>query len=291
MFPDIYEGNIFRPPSEAYSLILQATIGCSWDRCSFCTAFKGKQFRIKSFEEIEKDVSKIRPLVRGVQKIFLADANALCMPAEDLVRILKFLYASFSSLERVSIYGGPIDIKKKTVEELIRLREAGLDLVYFGLESGSDEVLKKVKKGATSKTMVECAEKIRTAGLKLSSIFILGLGGRELSAVHARETARVLSAQEPDYAAALTLMVNPGSDIEKDVREGHLTLLSPEEALRELRTIVEGLELENTLFRTNHASNYAGIGGKLPGDKGRILEQIDIALKQGCFKDEAFRRL
>ena len=291
MFPDIYEGNLFRPPSEAYSLILQATIGCSWDRCTFCTAFKGKHFRIKSFEEIARDVEKVLPQFGRTRRIFLADANALCMPTDELEKVIEHLYASFPALERVAIYGGPRDIAEKSVEELTRLREAGLKLVYFGLESGSDQVLRKVRKGALSETMIECAHKLKAAGLKLSSIFILGLGGEELSEVHAQETARVISAQDPDFAAGLTLMVEPGSGIEEEVREGRLTLLNPEQVLQELRVIVEGLELTNTMFRTNHASNYAGLGGTLPRDKLRILEAIDAALAQGNFKAERFRRL
>ena len=220
MLLDIYEGAVFRPPSEAYSLILQATIGCSWNRCTFCVAFNGKEFRIKSLDEIKKDVEKVLPYYRDIQRIFLADGNALAMPTDELEAVLRYLYSKFHIMERVSIYGGPQDIKKKSVEELKRLKKAGLDLVYFGLESGSDEVLRLVKKGATSEDMIEAAGKVKESGLKLSTIFILGLGGKELTDVHAVETARVISAQDPEYAAGLTLMVEPNSAIRKDVEAG-----------------------------------------------------------------------
>jgi radical SAM superfamily enzyme YgiQ (UPF0313 family) len=213
------------------------------------------------------------------------------MPTDRLLSILAMLYDKFPRLERVSIYGGPLDITEKTVEELKRLKEAGLDMVYFGLESGSDEVLKRVRKGADSKLMVETALKVKEAGLTLSVIYIIGLGGKELSGEHARETARVLSAQDPPYAAALTLMVEPGTKMEEDVREGKLTLLSPDEALKELRVTVEGLELTDCLFRSNHASNYVTFGGRLPGDREKVLAQIDAALERGQFKSDGWRRL
>jgi len=291
MLLDIYEGAVFRPPSEAYSLILQATIGCSWNRCTFCVAFNGKKFRIKSLEEIKKDVEKVLPYYGNVQRIFLADGNALAMPTDELEAVLHYLYSKFPILERVSIYGGPLDIKKKSVEELRRLKEAGLDLVYFGLESGSDDVLKMVKKGATASDMIDTAKKVREAGLKLSTIFILGLGGKERTDVHALETARVISAQDPEYAAGLTLMVEPNSAIKKDVEAGRLTLLTPHEALLELKKIVGRLEVTNTVFRTNHASNYITFGGSLPKDREVLMKQIDKGLEKGGYRPEFLRGL
>ncbi len=291
MFTDIYEGSIFRPPSEAHSLILQATIGCSWNKCTFCIAFQEKEFRAKSIDELKRDVEKIYPYYKDIPRIFLADGNALCMPTDDLSKIIQYLYVTFRKLERVSVYGGPLDIMKKSPEELDQLKEAGLDIVYFGLESGSDEVLRRVRKGATAQMMIETGRKVRDAGLKLSTIFILGLGGTELTNEHARETARVVSAQDPEYAAALTLMVRPDSEIIKDVRKGTLTLLDPHQALEELRVMVEGINVTNCVFRANHASNYATIGGTLPGDKQELLRRIDVALASGTYKPEYYRRL
>ena len=291
MITDIYEGAIFRPPSEAFSLILQPTIGCSWNRCTFCVAFKDKEYRVRSLRDIEGDVDRIFPYYRDVQRIFLADGNALAMPTDDLVSMLKFLYSKFKLLERVSIYGGPLDIKRRSVYELALLRKTGLDLVYFGLESGSDEVLKRVKKGATAADMVATARKVKDAGLKLSVIFILGLGGTEMSDVHAEETARIVSAQDPDYAAALTLMAEPGSEILESVRSGALTLLDPLEVLEELHITVSGINVTNTVFRANHASNYAPIGGTLPGDREKILSEIGRIIKKGRYKPEFLRAL
>jgi radical SAM superfamily enzyme YgiQ (UPF0313 family) len=291
MFHEIYEGNIFRPPSEARSLILQATIGCSWNRCIFCTAFAGKEFRTKTLEDIKNDVEKVYPYYKDTERIFLADGNALCMDTDELESIIRFLYSKFHDLKRVNIYGGPIDIKEKSHQDLVRLREAGLKMIYFGLESGSAEVLKRVKKGATPPMMVEAARKVKEAGIEFSTIFILGLGGQELSLEHAAETARVLSGQDPDYAAALTLMLEPGAPIIEEVRSGRLTLITPEQALLELRTVVSNMEVTNCIFRSNHASNYVPIGGTLPGERDIILEQIDEAGRIHNFKPEYFRRL
>lgn len=291
MFRDIYEGNIFRPPSEANSLILQATIGCSWNRCSFCTAFAGKTFRKKTLNELKEDVEKVLPYHSGVERIFLADGNALCLETELLKDMLEHLYSRFDDLKRVTMYGGPIDITNKTLEELKSLKEAGLEMVYFGLESGSSEVLRRVKKGATPEMMVEAARKVKEAGLKLSTIFILGLGGVELSGEHAAETARVLSEQDPDYAAALTLLLEPGAPIIKEIEEGGMTLVTPEQSLGELRTIIERMDVTNCVFRSNHPSNYVPIRGALPYDRDRMLKQIDEALNESRFRPEGWRAL
>ena len=291
MFPDIYEGSVYRPPSEARSLILQATIGCSWNRCTFCTMFSEMQFRVRGIEGIASDVEKVLPYYRDIDRIFLADGNALCIGTDELVSILELLYSRFEHLEKVTIYGGPIDISRKTTDELKALREAGLSLIYLGLESGSGEVLKRVKKGATPEMMVKASRKVKDAGVPLSVIFILGLGGVELSEIHARETARVLSGMDPEYAAALTLLLEEGSPIAEEVRSGRMTLPDAEGILKELRIIVEGSALSDCLFRANHASNYHPIGGRLPQDKDRILSQIDQVISSGSYRGDPFRRL
>jgi radical SAM superfamily enzyme YgiQ (UPF0313 family) len=288
---DIYEGTIFRPPSEAHSLILQATIGCSWGKCTFCVAFREKEFRIKSMAQLEADVEKVLPYYLHATRIFLADGNALCIPTDQLESEIKMLYKRFPDLELVTLYGGPLDIKKKTPEELTRLKEAGLSMIYIGLESGSAEVLKLIKKGATPKDMVSAAKKLRDVGIPLSVIFILGLGGKELSSTHAKGTAKVLSAMDPPYAAALTLMVEPGAPILEDVTQKRIDIQTPQEDLTELRAIVSGLEVTNMVFRANHPSNYVIFKATLPNDKQRLLEEIDGALAQGKFRPESFRRL
>jgi len=287
----IYEGTVYRPPSEATSLILQATIGCSHRTCTFCVSYIDKEFRIKSLKEIESDVRTVLPYFRDAARIFLADGDALAIPAPQLLEILALLKRSFPSLERVGIYGSPGNIRKKTVEELRSLREAGLGIIYIGLESGSDAILRAVKKGALSKDMVAAAAKLKEAKIPLSVIWILGLGGKEKTEEHARETARVLNAMDPQYAGALTLMIVEPAPICREVEAGRLTPLSPKESLQELRQVVERLELTSCVFRVNHASNYASIGGTLPADRQKILAQIDFALQKEGYKPEWMRGL
>ncbi|MFO8051222.1 MAG: radical SAM protein [Thermoplasmatota archaeon] len=291
MLFDIYEGNIFRPPSEARSLILQATVGCSWNRCTFCTAFAKKMFRQRTVEDIRSDVEKVYPYYKDTERIFLADANALCMETEKLVAILEYLYSRFRNLKRVTIYGGPIDINNKSVEELKRLKERGLTMIYLGLESGSAEVLKRVKKGATPEMMIEAGRRSREAGIDLSVMVILGLGGQELSEEHAAGSAKVLSEMDPDYAAALTLLLEPGAGILQDIEEGKMTLITPEQSLGEMRTIIEGMDVTHCVFRSNHPSNYVPIRGTLPADRGKMLEQMDDALRDPSFRPEGWRAL
>ncbi|MEA3560104.1 MAG: radical SAM protein [Candidatus Thermoplasmatota archaeon] len=291
MLFDIYEGSIFRPPSEAHSLILQATIGCSWNRCTFCTAFAGKNFRAKTLKELKGDIEIVYPHYSDTTRIFLADANALCMDTDELASILEYLYSKFRNLRRVTLYGGPIDIHEKTVDELKRLREAGLSMIYLGLESGSEEVLKKVKKGATPGMMIEAGRKIREAKIRFSVMVILGLGGQELSEEHARGTAKVLSAMDPEYAAALTLLLESGAEILEDIKAGKMTLITPEQSLKEIRTIIEGMDVTHCVFRSNHPSNYVPIRGTLPEDKEEMLRQIDDALKDHNFRPETWRAL
>ena len=253
--------------------------------------FSEMQFRVRGIEGIASDVEKVLPYYRDIDRIFLADGNALCIGTDELVSILELLYSRFEHLEKVTIYGGPIDISRKTTDELKALREAGLSLIYLGLESGSGEVLKRVKKGATPEMMVKASRKVKDAGIPLSVIFILGLGGVELSEVHARETARVLSEMDPEYAAALTLLLEGGSPIAEEVRSGRMTLPDPDGILKELKIIVEGSALSDCLFRANHASNYHPIGGRLPQDKDRILSQIDQVISSGSYRGDPFRRL
>jgi len=288
---DIYEGTVWRPPSEARSLIIQATVGCSWNRCTFCPPYKDKEFRIKTVDEFKADVDRAFYFHRRNDRIFIADGNALCIPTDDLLQMLDYVYLKFKLLQRVSIYGGPLDVKEKTQEELDLLKKRGLKMVYLGLESGNAKVLRDVQKGATPEMMVEAARKLKEAHMWVSSIFILGLGGVGDSVDHAQDTARILNRMDPDYAAALSLMLEDGTDICKARDDGTFQPLDPVQTLEELRTIVDGLELTRCTFRANHASNYAPIGGKLPDDKADILEQIDAALEKGRFKPDGLRGL
>lgn len=287
----IYEGTVYRPPSEATSLILQATIGCSHRTCTYCVSYIDKEFRIKPLKEMERDIKAVLPYYRDARRIFLADGDALAIPAPQLLELLAMLRKNFPKLERASIYGSPGNIRRKTVEELKALKQAGLGIIYIGLESGSDAILRSVKKGALSKDMIAAAKKVKEAGISLSVIWILGLGGKERSEEHARETARVLNAMDPEYAGALTLMVVEPAPICKEVESGNLTLLDPKESLEELRRVVEKLELSSCVFRVNHASNYANIRGTLPQDKQQVLAQIDEALGRSDYKPEWMRGL
>ena len=293
MIDSIYEGSVFRPPSEANSLILQATIGCSHNRCTFCGTFREKTFRIKSFEQVKADVEVVYPHYMDIDRIFLADGNALVIPTSDLLKLLEFLYKKFPRLERVGVYACPGDLLKKSGSELKQLKAAGLGIIYIGLESGSDMILKRVHKGALSKHMVEAAKKVKTAGIILSVIMILGLGGREHSKEHAQESGRVLSEMDPEYIGALTLMVVPGTKVNDEVEAGKLELLDPREVFAELQTLIKNLEVTNAVFRANHASNYIPIGGTLPKDKPVILKKLDriLAADEVSFKPEFLRAL
>jgi len=289
----IYEGSIFRPPSEANSLILQVTIGCSHNKCTFCGTYLEKKFRIKSFEEIKADVDVVYPYFKDIDRIFLADGNALIIPTNDLLKIIKFLYSKFPMLHRVGTYACPSDLLKKSENELQRLRKAGLGIIYIGLESGSDKILKRVKKGALSKHMIQGAKKVKAVGIKLSVIMILGLGGKADSVEHAEQSGKILSEMDPDYIGALTLMVVNGTEIYKDVQEGRMELLEPAEVFRELKILIENINVTNSIFRANHASNYIPIGGTFPKDKKKILKKLDKILESEniSFKPEWLRAL
>lgn len=290
---DIYEGSVYRPPSEARSLILQATIGCSHNKCTFCGTYREKKFRIKSLKDIEADVKKVLPFSKNTRRIFLADGNALIIKTRTLLQILKMLSDNFPELERVGIYGSPNDIMRKTPEELKTLKDAGLGIIYIGLESGSDEILKNVCKGADSEDMIMAAEKVKRSGILLSVIMILGLGGRARSRQHAEDSGKVVSKMDPDYLGALTLMVVTGTEIARQVEASELELLTPKEIFEELRVLIENINVTNCMFRANHASNYLTFGGILPGDKKALLEDLDDILKREdiSVKDEAFRAL
>ncbi len=276
-----YEGTIWRPPSEAKSLIIQATVGCSWNACTFCGNYRDRKFRIKSLEEIIRSIKLAKTLYgNSVRRVFLADGNALVMPTDKLLEILKILKKEFPNIERVSCYGGPRDALQKTHSELQELYENGLKLVYLGVESGDDEVLRRVNKGVNSIEMIEACRKIIDSGMKLSITVILGLAGKEGSYRHAVKTADVLNKIDPHYLAPLTLMIVPGTPLHRDYERGLFKPLTPLETLIELKTMIENLELSNCIFRCNHASNYFPIGGTLPDDKEAMLDLLSEVIKK-----------
>lgn len=287
-----YEGSIYRPPSEAYSLIIQATIGCSHNRCTFCSMYKDKNFRIRPVEETLADIEESRNHYRSVNRVFLADGNALAMKTNDLKRILKKIREIMPECERVGIYSSPKDILRKTDEELMELKSLGLTIAYMGLESGSDGILKSIKKGVTSQEMIEAGKKLKGSGIKLSITLISGIGGKAGWKEHALESARVLNEIDPDYLGLLTLLVEPETEMEQQLQKGLFELMGPREVMKETRLLIEKLNLSNCVFRSNHASNYYALAGTIPQDRQRLLQEIDEAMKQDYdYKDEYFRRL
>lgn len=274
-----YELPIFRPPSEAFSLILQITIGCSHNACTFCGAYRGKKFRVKTWDEIEQDIAEASIEFKGINRIFLADGDALAVKTDLLLKILDRLYSSFPGLERVGIYAGPKDILAKSESELSELRRHGLKILYMGLESGSDRILKDIRKGVTAAQMVEAGKKALAAGFDLSVTIITGLGGQELWEEHAVETARIASAIDPTYLASLTLIVVPGTPLEQKVKRGEFKLLTPWQTLQELKLLIENLSLTNCVYRANHASNYLPLKGVLNRDKKALLSLLNKALE------------
>ena len=288
-----YEGMIYRPPSEAYSLLLQVTIGCSHNKCTFCSMFKDKKFRVRSMQEIFQDIDAARAMYRYVERIFLCDGDALCLAADKLLAILNELRKKVPECRRINVYGSPKDVLRKTPEELRLLREAGMKMIYIGAESGSDKVLAAVQKGATRDEIIEAVRRIEASGIQASVTFISGLAGKDGWRDHAIETGTMISAMQPSYAALLTLMTEPGAPLTEDVRSGKFRLLSPEEVLAETELLLEHIELEKScVFRSNHASNYLSLAGNLPQDKEAMLAQIHQAMRDhGMLKDERFRAL
>ena len=274
-----YEGSIYRPPSEANSLILQVAVGCSYNRCTFCHSFQHKEFRIKSFEEIKEDIDEASGY-GSIPRVFLADGDALIIPQKDLVRILSYLKLKIRGLERVGIYANAVDVLKKDPDELKELRGLGLGILYLGLESGNAEVLKRIRKNATAEQMVRAAKRVKEAGILLSVTVLLGIGGVELSQAHAEDTGKVLSQMDPDFVGALSLMIVPGTPIDEELRSGRLVLPTPFELIRELETMIANCELTNCFFASNHASNYLPLRIRMPEEKKRALQLIKEVLQR-----------
>ena len=289
-----YQGNVYRPPSEANSYILQVTYGCSHNQCTFCGMYKDGSFSVRPEEEVFEDLDAAARLIPHTRRVFLADGDALVLSTRRLLRILKRLRDTFPLLERVATYAGAADILAKSPAELAQLRQAGLGIAYLGLESGSTSVLVQVKKGATPAAMIEAVHHLKSAGIAASVIGILGLAGEAGSEQHATDTASVIREMDPEYFAMLTLMLNPGTAMYSDWQQGNFDLMSPLAMLVELRGVIEDLEgLTNCVFRSNHASNYLPIKGTLAADRDRLLITLDRALAQGesVLRPEAWRGL
>ncbi|MGF7183975.1 radical SAM superfamily enzyme YgiQ (UPF0313 family) [Desulfitispora alkaliphila] len=287
-----YYGKIFRPPSEARSLIIQATFGCSNNTCTFCTMYKEKEFTIRPLTEVIEDLEMAQKSYPGVGRIFLADGDALALPQDYLETVLKKIAELFPKCERVSVYATAKNVMHKSPEQLSQLQELGLNMAYLGLESGSEKILKLVKKKISTEEMVQACQKLREAQIKSSVTVISGLGGKAMWQEHARETGAVLSRMDPDYLGLLTLMVDPEGELYQQIQRGEIELLEPHEVARETKMLLEHLEVSNCVFRSNHASNYLDLRGTLPHDKQKLMDQIDRVLTgEGIYKPEWLRGL
>jgi radical SAM superfamily enzyme YgiQ (UPF0313 family) len=289
-----YYGTVIRPPSEAESYILQVTYGCSHNRCTFCGTYPDKPFQVRPIEEVLEDLAAAGRRIPDTRRVFLADGNAMVLSTERLVAILDALAAAFPLLRRVGIYANARDILDKSDADLAALHDRKLEIIYIGLESGSDEVLRRVGKEATAAQMIEAVRKARKAGIRVSVIGLLGLGGTELSAEHAEATGRVVSAMDPEYFSLLTLMLVPGTELHRQWRADAFQLPEPAELLGELRLTLSHLNgLSRCVFRTNHASNYLPLAGTLSRDQARLLTVIDEAQRRGpsVLRPEAWRAL
>lgn len=274
-----YEGMIIRPPSEANSILLQVTLGCSHNKCTFCGTFRGKRFTIKKDEIIFADIEFARQNCRHQNRLFICDGDALIIPQRRLVPILERIRERLPWVDRIGVYANTKAIAMKTDKELKELRDLGIQIAYMGLESGDDQVLKEIRKGATSEKMIEMGRRVKAAGIKLSVTVLLGLAGERRSLDHARETGRVLTAMDPDFVGALSLMLVPGTELYDLHQKGEFPLLGPEAMLTELGAMIAATNLSDGLFHANHASNYLPIRARLPRDKEQTLELISQALK------------
>ena len=277
-----YEGNIYRPPSEAHSLLLQVTVSCSHNRCTFCAAYKGEKFRIKSREEILEDILEVGEYSQNhpIKKIFLCDADALIIPQKRLVDILELIREHIRGVERVGIFGNVKSIRRKSVDDLRLLKELGLGIVYLGVETGNDALLKATCKGTTYEKTVEAGRRIKEAGIALSAMILLGIGGVEMSVAHALDTARILTDIDPDYVGALTLMVYPGTPLYDEYTAGRFVIPDTFGFLGELGIIIANSNFTNCFFTSNHASNYLPIRARMPQQKEITVAKIQRVIQE-----------
>lgn len=283
LFFDDYDTPVFRPPSEADSFILRVTRGCAHNSCTYCNMYRGVKFEKLSDEQIMRQIAIAYSVDRdGVRTVFLADGDALVLPTERLLKILYTLKKYFPNLEKVSSYAAPGDILRKSVDELKQLREAGLQLLYYGMESGDSQTLKDIRKGVNGEQSIEVGKRVRAAGMDLSIMIILGIAGVPGSERHALATAHAINEIKPNYLSALSLMLYRGSELKDQFERGEFTPLPPYGLMEELKVIVEHLDLpetEHMVFRSNHVSNYIRLAATLPRDKDLLLKDIDRSIE------------
>ena len=271
-----YDAPLYRPPSEAKSLIFQVTLGCSFNECSFCDMYRSKEYSERSWEEVKGEIDLMAKALPDTTRIFLADGDALNLSTDYMIQIVEYIYQKFPNLERVSCYAMPMNLLKKTPEELNMMNKAGLDRLYLGIETGNDIILKKVTKGATQKTMIKACNKAKDAGYSLSCMVILGLGGSKYTKENAVDTAKVINAIQPDYVGALTLYLENGIKNEFLTKfEGEFERLTDSQAIDELEQLISEIDVSDEIvFRANHGSNAYNVGGTFPQDKQEMLEKI-----------------
>lgn len=290
MFFDSHDTPVFRPPSEARSFILRVTRGCAHNKCTYCNMYRGVPFQVLTEEEIGRQIEAAAAQGRNsVRRVFLADGDALVLSTPRLLKILDALYKNFPKLQRVAAYSAPKDILRKSQEELTELRQAGLKLLYYGMETGDDATLKAVNKGVSGEEAVEAGKKVVAAGMKLSMMIILGLAGNPGSERHAKETAKAINAIQPTMLSALCLMLYRGSELLDQFERGEFEPLSPQGLMDELYRILAAVDLPEDkpcIFRSNHVSNYVQLAGTLPKDKERLLGEISWSIAElGKIKD------
>jgi len=289
-----YYGTVIRPPSEANSYILQVTYGCSHNQCTFCPTYQDKPFQVRPLDHVLDDIKAAGRIFRNARRVFLGDGNALVLGFKHLITIIEALHIAFPHLQRIGIYANAQDILNKTDHELRMLYSKNLTILYIGLESGNDQVLKRVHKGATAGQIIKAVQKAQAIGIKVSVIALLGLGGVDFGKEHAIETGQAISAMSPRYFSLLSLMVVPGTPLRQELEKGTFILPKPLNLLKEMKRILEHADVkQGCLFRSNHASNYLPLAGTLPKDKEKLLHAIEQALEDGdsCLRPERSRGL
>lgn len=287
----MYSAPLFRPPSEAKSLIIQITEGCSHNKCTFCAMYKKKQFRLKSEDELNKHINLLKQYYSASERIFLADGNVLCLETKRIINLLKLIKHEFPKVKRISSYSGPLDLIRKSHEELELINKEGLELLYMGVESGSDKVLSMIKKGVNQQQMIEAGQKAIKSGFKISCMIISGLGGTELIEEHAVDSARVISEINPHYLSLLRLVVEEETELAEDLRKERFHLLTSSQVLDENIIMLENMLLKNCIFRANHISNYVKLAGILNEDKEVLIKYLKNLRDSDDFVPMGFDRI
>ncbi len=272
-----YIGSVYRPPSEAESLIIQVTLGCSHNKCSFCGSYLDKPFSVRNIKEITEDLAESTEM-GPVRRIFLADGDALCVPQKRLTEIMELVNRFHPEAERIGVYANAKDILRKSVDELKKLKELKLGIIYLGVETGDEKLLKKICKGSDYKQLVEAAHRVKESGIDLSVTVLLGIGGIEGSIDHAQGTAKILTDMDPDFVGALSVILVPGTPLHEEFSQGAFKLPDPFGLIKELRIVIAESSFTRCVFRSNHASNYLPVRATLPMDKEKILSAIDSIL-------------